>query len=1832
MKSGILLSLVLPVLFAAAAAVMMPMALAGDSDAAYTVRKDDGRTSGDGHILVDLWEEYCEAVSADRPQKEVEILDKIIRKSMSLGLPWDFYDALYKWYQSEVSRNWKQRDKALERVAADAAVFGNAVVDFNLSLSGLLDKEIDKEWVQDNVLDNAAALERSCNRAFYVNDRNLAGSDRCAPFIVSLIANDYEYLLWSVSRGYSVNGDEVRKLAEEALRSYAGDSYPSGAYLAYLDVLDKAGGPDMRRYIRECPADSLGDFLLGRKSLLEEFAGKYDGRAIALYAMERMLLDRKQLLDMGQDGTAGLDRPESSDYEDLREDCRDFIRLQKSYRGDEKTVAESLSSVGTLAEELDSRSAGLYADGYEIGVVFRNVDSAVLELRKDAEDGEIVHSAEIDNARRSYYLLDTVRYRLPEIPDGDYMLVCRYGKEMSRLRYPVFSLSIARRTVTDAGCGIYLAWQDSGRPVEKADVEILSKGEVVRQVKDFSFDGFTPVQEILEEVAGEHDGALMIRCSMVDRDGICRRSPDLFLSESDFENILSEDTGDSRQRRQGAVIYKDRGAFNPGDSVQFKTVLYSYSGSGDYAVEPDRDLDVRLTGPDGDSVSEMTLKTNGFGSAAGVFALPKGLKGGTYHISVNVSGSAGFLARSALTVDEFVLPTYTMEFMDDSLVWFPGDTVIVRGRLSSYSGHSVSAAKIGYGIASYVSGTEPVYGETAAADDGTFEIRFRAGFPAGDISYWYYPSVKVTDLTGETYEWSGRPVYINPKMTLFTSLLNEAEGYADMLPEASCDRVKLMSCDTARLRFSTLSSIPVSPVEYEVTRDGRHILSGSAMTGQEFVMDLSGQPSGIYHVRSRAVYTHYDGRMLEDVDEIDLLKVSASDTSMDCGVESFFRKIEDGRVSALVGAGDGEQWFVVELHDAGGRLLHSEMLRMDGRNGEDGSVCLISYGFDQSWTDAVTMLIFGFKGGEVRSDSFTYSRSVPEEQSIPLSFTRFVDRSLPGTRLGFCLETSPSAECLVSVYDKSADNIRGNAWTGIRFREYAPVNVRVRAETGRIGQDYYGNVVPFQLVEESAGAVMASPAMRSKSAAADNVAAMDYLSADGSAGTTEQIDVRDRFDNTIAFLPFLYPDNDGSVEFDIDVTDKLSTYYVSVFAHDPLMRNAVLRKEMVVSLPVKVSVVEPRFLYEGDLYNVLASVSNSSEHPMSGKLSLYVYDTKDYKHSEPVMSRAVQLSVGTGSAVAEEFAVEVPAGADTLGFKVVYSTVVDGVAVSDAMFVSVPVLEPVQTLTEAHSALFLPGMDRDSLKHTLETAFTGISAVGSEYREIPLLDMLMESVSGKTEPDAKDVLSLTEAYYMRMLAAVIMPEEKNASGQGSLLDGILSCQNRDGGFGWFEGFPSSPVITAVVLERFAALRSRGICVDSDADGSVPAGVGTAMPAAVAYMDSTFLSTDRPLWYGGISLQQYLYVRSMYPEVLPVFSKDGERFKEFAAKVRDFLLPKKGRGLDGDILAKARRVSVLLSLSHPGSESLALALGLKKKDLKRLVPSACADVLSLSEYAVPHPSGGFYFPNAVMPFRGLLESEVYAHSVLCDLMHRYHGIALPGNVRGADRSAAESLQGKAAEIAEGIRLWLMLQKETQQWESDPAYFNAVVSVLDGSASLKSANISVMTKRYVKPFGNIVPAGNEMSVERLWYRLGEDEKLIPVADGDTLDVGDRLVAEYRIWSRENRSFVQLVSPYYAALRPVDQLSGRTGGWFRPVRVSGPGLPGSGIIPCGYREVKSDRTIYYFDVCPEEKISFKEEFNVTQAGTFSAPVMTVECLYSPHYRANGAAEPKLVSEVAR
>ena len=480
--------------------------------------------------------------------------------------------------------------------------------------------------------------------------------------------------------------------------------------------------------------------------------------------------------------------------------------------------------------------------------------------------------------------------------------------------------------------------------------------------------------------------------------------------------------------------------------------------------------------------------------------------------------------------------------------------------------------------------------------------------------------------------------------------------------------------------------------------------------------------------------------------------------------------------------------------------------------------------------------------------------------------------------------------------------------------------------------------------------------------------------------------------------------------------------------------------------------------------------------------------------------------------------------------------------------------------------------------------------------------MLLDAIPTKVEPSGKDVLSLSEAFYVRKVAAELGASLETVMPDSELLAKIFACRNADGGFGWFQGMHSSPVITAVILERFAKMRDAGMEVE-----------GFDPVHSVKYLDrNQFIHGDSwPYWCGWLSVAQYAHVRSMYSSVAFDVSREtvsekseySKNFKEFKKYIKDYLIPSEmeGRGLNGQILAKARRIKTLDNLvRREGGLALASAWGIKFSADSKMKSSIAADVASLYEYAVEHRDGGWYYPNAVMPWRGLLESELYAHSLLCDLL---------------SSPSLNSVEGK--KIADGIRIWIMLQKETQQWADDPAYVDAINSVMQGGEDVLSTRVVLLTKTYRKPFSQIVAAGNGFTVERHFYKevLGTDSKIsrVEIYPGTILKVGDKVAAEYKIWNQENRSFVKLTAPREAAFRPVNQLSGHVGWWSRPVGGA------YSVTPQGYRNVKTDCTEYYFDVYPEENTTVTEEFFITQEGTFSAPVVSIESLYAPHYRAN-------------
>ena len=1727
----------------------------------------NAQTDKDGHALTALWKQYEEAARADRPQKEAEILARIRKEARDGRLPVDFYDAATKYVEAVQRRDWKKRDELRSQLKEEVNAFGHPMVTY-LWMGDWAGSSSDERLAY--VRDRADAFRSGHNRALYRGIDGLMGGA-----MKDFVASDYEYALWHLlgARRYT---DLTRDEIYRSLKAELAGRYPGEGYLDFY------------------AADRLSSKELRRKAL-EEVAGRYAGKAVAFWPRQELL--RLEFADLNE-RKAGSD-----DYLALFHRCVAFEKERGALKGDEEKIALGCDGVASLTGTLTSGRLSVHLEDKEVCVVFSNLDKATLSL---LEGDKVLRTWNLRNKAGSFYVNDTVKVALPVLGDGAYTLEAVSGKLSGIASYNQHTLSLALRREAD-GFSAYVTDYLTGKPLDRAKLT-LWKGDKAVASEQVRLDGFTLLPGKFQEAVNAHKEAYYTLTAETGSGTLLRASRRVSVRNYYY------DSGDGdRTDRTYCRIYRDRGAYNPGDLLQFKTVVYKGNLVDRVAVVPDQSLDVVLLDSEGNEIASKKLKTNEFGSASGSFTLPRNARNGYFQLQVK-SGRK-FLESQSFRVDEFVLPTFTLSFDGNDRLYLKGDEVVISGKVRSFSGHSLTGADLAVKVDRW--GVVALETHVRPEADGSFSF----AFPAEDTG-WYRAEVTVTDATGEMQEFS-TGVYVSDDITVVLSMQNGAEGEyvtMDEKDEPSPYRYigrrwrptaekYIAAGEVARVQMEVDNSdgnrIDV-PVRYSlIAEDGSVVRTGTAASGEVVDIDLKGLPDGLYSLVGTA-----SERGAEDDAKCWILKADPKGKVLDAPVRRLFltgpADVPVGEpIRLTMATADGAQYAIVTLYGKGRRVLETRKVFLRGARGKDGSLTTVLFAYKDDYPDAVRLQVFYFKRGEAVTFDKEYSRT-RTRLSLPLRFESFTDKAFPGTSCTFTLKTDPGVEALAAVYDKSIDAIAPNPWGVVTLREFSVPYVDVESACGRVsGDDPYSD--DLAVMEEAVSLGAAAPvATRSM-----NRSAVDYQVLAKSSGTEDVVEeesmdagaevaVRSKFENALTFQPHLVSDAAGNLSFTFNTSDKLSTYYVALYAHDKGMRNAYLREEMVVSVPVKVAVTEPQFLYAGDTYEVAASVSGNTDQPVSGWLYLYTYPGASYEGVEPTGVRRIAVTVPAGGTESHRFPVRVP-DADTLGLKVVFAAD----AFSDAVFLPVPVKKPVQTLTEAHSAVLRAGMSRETLLAELRSRFVNTPASGAEWTETTLLDLVRAAIPGKVEPEGNDVLSLSEAYYVRLLASRLGSDVPSGD---DLLGKVLACRNADGGFGWFEGMDSSPVITAALLQRFAKLRGHGFEVPD-------------LTSSVKFLDTRHFATELPLWRGYLSDAQYLFVRSLYPavpfEVKPATAEGKKRFEEFRKYVKGYLVPsaKEGRGLQGQIMAKARRVQTLLNLSA-SSEGVALAKtwGVKVAAKSRMESSLKGDIASLKEYAVEHRDGGWYYPNAVMPWRGLMETEADAHALLCGLMQPY-----------------------APQVSDGIRLWLMLQKETQKWDESPAFVDAVTAVLDGSDEVLSTSVISGSATYEKPFALIKAAGNGFTVARKFFREKTVEKVFDdrtsdkndrvtvreeIAPGTPVAVGDKIIAEYRIWNQENRSFVKVDAFREAALRPVQQLSGHTGwGWFSLRRLT--------FTPQGYRNVKADRTEYYFDSFPEENTTLTEEFFVTQAGTFTAPVVTVESLYAPHYRANDAFHGVLAVE---
>ena len=1688
----------------------------------------------DGHLLTELWKQYREAADADRPQKEAEILTKIKTEAASRRLPVDFYDAATKYVQSVTRRNWKERDRCRAALAEEVKNFDEPIVTFL--------------WMAEYGGASKAALYdyvktrpdgfKGRHEAFYtrqIGSRYLGGA------LPEFISDDHEYVLWRL-----FDGTKTDALYPE-LAETVKDRYPNACALEYAVI----------------PHDKT------RAKALDTLVEKYSGRAASFYPLQdRLRIEFNELTEAKKKTT-------SARYKAFYERLKKYEKQRQAFTGAEKRIAAGATGISDLCGTLTAKSLSVSFEGGLAQVSFRNLGTATLTLRQQGSSAAL-RSWELKNPTGSFYCRDTVSVEVPSLRDGSFVFEVKNGKIADETSYSQYTLSLAVRRDAE-GWGVYVADYKSGLPfTQRAVLHVNKNGKETASAEVKLQRGFTLLPESLQKALAGGSSYKDLWISSDDR-----RSHEISVWPQEYRENADEKVS------PGMRIFRDQGAYHPGDTLRFQGLLYEGAPEKGWKILADRSVKATLLDSESNEIATLSLKSNVFGTVSGSFAIPKGLRGG--YFSLRLEAGKNLSNWESFRVDEFVLPSFTLEWDRSDRLYLVGDEVPVAGTLKSYSGHPLDGARVTLNFSRWGIAVEET---EVPVKDGRFDYAFRAK-EAG----YYTVTARVTDPTGETLDFTSW-VCVNDQIRLSADIRQTLEGEFRLKNEPTriyrygyrnYPEKRLVAGETLEVAVSAENSEGQTVKDFELgyslydltARDTVEIRSGRARSGETLSLPL-GKDCALYLLTLSAEQKNGLGETVKASREYHILRLA--DGKLPSKVDYVFAQRAEcpsGKVCFGIGSNDGPQWTVVSIHDRKLRPLYGEVLRTD-----QGAFKWMEIAAKATWPEAMHVNLFTFKRSGQRE--YEFNVVVPKQkEAFPLTLSRFEDRALPGAEYRLTLQTSPDAEVLVAAWDKSLDAIAANPWYKVNLRDSYLPSVNVYAASGYVSgnRGYAEEEVLLsdmdapELEEVAVVGYGATKAVRMR--ASTNLAVMEKADAEeaDSGGAADEITLRSDFATALTFQPQLRPGADGSLEVRFRTSDKLSTYYLGIFAHDKEMNNEVLQKEILVTLPVKVSLLDPRYLYAGDRYEAAVTVSSNADVPLSGKVRLVSTFRASSLDAEPVTA-TVEAPVmldpkGTASLRFPVEGLEVrPAFAGDRGALELTATfVADGF--SDGIRLDVPVYAAAQTLTEAHSAVLRAGADREALLRELLGRFVNVPGSEATLRDISILDMVKEAIPTKVDPASNDVLSLSEAWYVRHLSGRLLGQ---AFDTDALLEKILACRNADGGFAWFEGMQSSPMITAVVLERMAKIAQKGFDVPD-------------MAETVKYLDLQQLSNTGPVWRCGISDAQYMYVRSFYPEVAFTWTPNGKveekGFAEFRKDAADYLTPAKKRGLSGQIIAKARRLLTLRRLAASAEgKSLAKAWGVTPS---KLSGSIAADVQSLSEYAVDHRDGGMYFPNAVMPWRGLLESEAYAHALLCDLMDETH----PG-------------------ISDGVRLWLMLQKETQKWDEDPAFVDAVSSILNGSEAVLGTRVLAFSATYTAPYAALKAAGNGFTLERRFFRENGEE----IAEGASVKVGERIRAEYRIWNQENRSFVRLSAGHEASLRPVQQLSGYMGyGIVRPFR-SGSLLSFS---PYGYRDVKAERTEFFFDAYPEESSVISEEFFVQIAGRFTAPVVTIESLYAPHYRAN-------------
>lgn len=775
--------------------------------------------------------------------------------------------------------------------------------------------------------------------------------------------------------------------------------------------------------------------------------------------------------------------------------------------------------------------------------------------------------------------------------------------------------------------------------------------------------------------------------------------------------------------------------------------------------------------------------------------------------------------------------------------------------------------------------------------------------------------------------------------------------------------------------------------------------------------------------------------------------------------------------------------------------------------------------------------------------------------------------------------------------------------------------------------------------------------------------------AESSADAFGGMQMRSNFNETALFSPLLETDENGDIIVDLTMPDALTRWKMFGVAHTADMKYGTIENELLTQKELMVQPNLPRFLREGDRITISAKISNLVDKELSGQASIECFDALSMR-ALPLMlqsNKEQPFVVPASQSVAVSWTLHVPETVQAVVFRIKASAG----GFTDGEEQSLPVLSNRMLVTES---MPLPMSHKGTRKFVFESLKTNSSKTlkhhqytfefcsnpawyavqalpymieypyecaeqtFSRYYANSIAEHIVNSndaikrvfekwqnaeskqafVSNlEKNPELKNIL-LEETPWLRdaqdeaerkKRVANLFDIHQMAANKLSAINQLAELQLSNGAWPWFSGGHASQYITQHIVCGLGKMERMGVAVDGVLKDKLNRSLNYLcgqLRKDYDWMLKNVSEENREKEKPSYNQVHFLYMLSFYPDYKPS-KRDNEAVEFYIKQSQKYWLS----------YNYYLQAMMSVTASRRGD-----------RDLEQKITESLRERASRSEEM------GMYFKQEYGWY--WYQMPVESQAMVIEAF--------------AEKGDTESVNE--------LKIWLLKQKQTQDWKTTKATTEAVYALLmQGSQWLSSsefarveiggenltdelyksgdaeAGTGYVKKRwdgtqikqgmadikvtnpndhpawgavywqYFEQLDKIKAHKTPLQLDKKLFLESETDngtRITPVDENSKLKVGDLIVVRIELRVDRDMEFVHMKDMRASGLEPVSVLS-------RYRWQDGLGY---------YESTRDAATNFFFDYLQTGTYVFEYKLRVSQAGYFSNGITTIQSMYAPEF----------------